>query len=289
MKKETLSLGMAAVFLAAFHASAAPGPLHSAKVTEIRHEVRLQEKNLPAGPTAGLDPSPYRDPTKAPTRQAAVGDLIQGGRLLRTGKDSRAELLFNDNTIARLGANSIFTFRRDSRNVHLSSGFVLLHTPKGNGGASVTTPTATAAVLGTTIMLSVLADGSVKLVNLEGTSMLSFQGQTQTLQPGQLCIYTPGQGISLPTTINLKRLVETSAMLKSFRGSLGSERLIQEAIDAQQLLLSSGQLSITGDEKGLQFVTDSGAASAIQSQSQPPPSNSPPSPPSGNQGGGPDK
>ena len=279
---------MAAVFLAVFHAPAAPVTLLSARVTEIHHEVRLQEKNLPAGPTAGLDPSPYRDPTKAPTHQAAVGDMIHGGRLLKTGKDSRAELLFNDNTIARLGANSIFTFRRDSRNVHLSSGFVLLHTPKGNGGASVTTPTATAAVLGTTIMLSVLPDGSVKLVNLEGTSMLSFQGQTQTLQPGQLCIYTPGQGISLPTTIDLKHLVQTSAMLKSFRGSLGSERLIQEAIDAQQLLLSSGQLSITGDEKGLQFVTDSGVSSAIQAQ-RPNTPVTPPSPPPGGGGGGGEK
>ena len=72
MKKETLSLGMAAVFLAVFHAPAAPVTLLSARVTEIHHEVRLQEKNLPAGLTAGLDPSPYRDPTKAPTHQAAV-------------------------------------------------------------------------------------------------------------------------------------------------------------------------------------------------------------------------
>ena len=278
---------MAGVFLAAFPLMAAPELLRNAKVTEIRHDVRLQEESPAAGPTAGPDPSPYRDPTKAPTRPAAVGDLIRGGRLLTTGKESRAELRFNDNTIARLGANSIFTFRPDSRNVHLSSGFILLHTPKGNGGATVTSPTATAAVLGTTIMFSVLQDGSVKLIDLEGTSMLSFQGQTETLQPGQLCIYTPGQGISPPTTIDLKRLVGTSTMLKSFKGPLGSEQLIQDAIDAQQKLLTSGKLTITGDGQGLHYVTDSGAESAIEAQRNQHDSNPPPAPLP--QGGGPGK
>jgi len=277
------------VFLAEFIAVATPGPLHSAKVTEVQNDVRLQEEAAQAAASADQDPAPYRSPAKAPTRPAEVGDLIKGGRLISTGKASRAELLFNDNTITRLGANSIFTFRTGSRNVHLSSGFILLHTPKGNGGATITTPTATATVLGTTIMLSVLPDGGVKMLILEGTGTLAYHGQTETLKAGQVSIFTPGQGISVPTTIDLKKLTETSSMLKSFSGPLGSEQEIQDAIEAQQHLLASGELNISGDANGLQFVTDSGAASAIQSQSRQPQSTPPPTAPpqGGGQTGGP--
>lgn len=290
MKRKILSLGVAiaAGLMGVYDVSAEPGVLHSAKVTEVQNDVRLQEDAGPAPASSDQDPAPYRSPAKSPTRPATVGDLVKGGRLLSTGKSSRAELLFNDNTITRLGANSIFTFRTDSRNVHLSSGFILLHTPKGNGGATVTTPTATAAVLGTTIMLSVLPDGGVKMLVLEGTGTLAYQGQTETINAGQVSIYTPGQGISAPTTIDLKKLTETSSMLKSFNGPLGSEQEIQEAIEAQQRLLASGQLSISGDENGLKFVPDSGAASAIQSQTRQPQSTPPPTPTGGGgQTGGP--
>jgi len=286
MKRKTLSLSVAAILLGAFHLHAAPAGLHSAKVTQVHNDVRLQQE-APASPVSGPDPSPYRDPTKAPTRAAQIGDVVKGGKLLSTGKSSRAELLFNDNTVARLGANSVFTFRPDSRNLHLSSGFILMHTPKGHGGASITTPSATAAVLGTTVMLSAQPDGSIKLIVLEGTATLTFQGKTEILQAGQLATYIPGQGISAPTTIDLKKLVETSIMITSFPNPLGSEKEIQEAIELQQKLLASGELSIGGDESGLKFVTDSGVDAAIQAQ-RPAQQTLPPSPPSGGggQGGG---
>lgn len=288
MKRKTLSPAILCVFLTAGFVHAEPTALRSAKVTEVQNDVRLQEETSQAS-AADPDPSPYRNPAKAPTRAAVQGDIVKGGRMLTTGKSSRAELLFNDNTIARLGSNSLFTFRPESRNVHLSSGFILLHTPKGKGGATVTTPTASAAVLGTTIMLSVLPDGGVKLVVLEGTSTLTFQGQTVTLLAGQLCIFTPGQGISQPATIDLKKLTETSVMLKGFQGPLGSEDLIQEAIAAQLKQLSNGELQITGDEKGLKYIPDSGFESAIEAlRAQPKPSPPPSPPPSGggNQGPG---
>jgi hypothetical protein len=280
MKRKSISLVVIATFAASITVFAEPATLRNAKVTEVHNDVRLQEESQQVS-SSTADPSPYRNPAKAVTRPAVAGDVVKGGRMLATGKSSRAELLFNDNTIARLGSNSLFTFRPESRNVHLSSGFILLHTPQGKGGATVTTPTASAAVLGTTIMLSVLPDGSVKLVVLEGIGTLTFQGQTVTLLAGQLCIYTPGQGISQPSTIDLKKLTETSSMLGGFQGKLGSEDLIQQAIEAQLKQLSNGELQITGDEKGLKYVPDSGFESAIEAMRAKPQSSPPPSPPSG--------
>src|SRR4051812_23017426 len=42
--------------------------------------------------------------------EAALGDVIKDKRILRTGKQSRAEVEFKDASISRLGANTIFSF-----------------------------------------------------------------------------------------------------------------------------------------------------------------------------------
>src|SRR5205807_1723234 len=49
-------------------------------------------------------------PTGVAARPAAVSDEVRDGTAVRTGVESRSELKFTDQTIARLGANTIFTF-----------------------------------------------------------------------------------------------------------------------------------------------------------------------------------
>src|SRR5688572_9871624 len=84
-------------------------------------------------------------PGQAEPRPAAVSDKVQGDTAVRTGTDSRAELTFADLTIARLGANTIFSFNEGTRTVQLGSGAILLRVPKGSGGAKVQTAAVTAA------------------------------------------------------------------------------------------------------------------------------------------------
>src|SRR5437588_5822609 len=43
-------------------------------------------------------------------RPATTTDVVRQGTAVRTGADSRAELTFTDLTIARMGANTIFSF-----------------------------------------------------------------------------------------------------------------------------------------------------------------------------------
>jgi len=58
-------------------------------------------------------------PTSAAARPATVNDEVRVGTAVRTGMDSRSELKFTDQTLARLGANTIFSFTEGTRNLNL--------------------------------------------------------------------------------------------------------------------------------------------------------------------------
>ena len=92
--------------------------LKEARVTQVIKEVQLL-------------------PTQAAPRPATVNDNVRDGTAVRTGADSRTELTFTDQTLARLGANMIFSFNEGTRNLDLGGGAMLLYVPKGAGGAKI--------------------------------------------------------------------------------------------------------------------------------------------------------
>src|SRR5262249_38711533 len=108
--------------------------LKEARVSEVVHDVKLL-------------------PQQAAARPAVVSDEVRNGTAVRTGTDSRAELTFTDQTLARLGSNTIFSFAEGTRNLQLGGGAMLLRVPKDAGGAQISTAAITAAITGTTVML----------------------------------------------------------------------------------------------------------------------------------------
>ncbi|TLY36887.1 MAG: hypothetical protein E6K60_06340 [Nitrospirae bacterium] len=56
---------------------------------------------------------------QAAPRPAVVTDLVHEGIAVRTGTQSRSELTFPDLTLTRLGANTIFSFNRGTREMNL--------------------------------------------------------------------------------------------------------------------------------------------------------------------------
>src|SRR5438270_5753092 len=104
-----------------------------APVTEVIHDVRLLTAQ-----TAG--------------RTATVNDTVREGTAVRTGTDSRAELTFTDQTLTRLGANTVFSFGGAARTYDLGSGAILMSAPKETGTVKITTAVATCAVSGFTMI-----------------------------------------------------------------------------------------------------------------------------------------
>ena len=93
-----MASALGGVMLTVVSASAQSNVLKEARVTQVVKDVKVVA-------------------AQAAPRPATLSDTIRGDTAVRTGVESRAELTFSDLTIARLGANTIFSFNEGTRTV----------------------------------------------------------------------------------------------------------------------------------------------------------------------------
>jgi hypothetical protein len=216
--------------------------LTEAQITKIVKDVRVVD------PASG-------------TRPATLQQTIKGDLAVRTGAGSRAELLFTDETLTRLGADTFFSFTGGTRDMSLERGTMLLQVPKGNGGARIRTAAVTASITGTTILLEHTAQRAVKVVVLEGTLRLAINnalGQSTLLTAGKMIIMPPNaRQIPEPVDVDLQKLVSSSGLVKmtgkdedrsSETVPLPSAPLLKKEIERQAKFKERGQLATTNLE-----------------------------------------
>src|SRR5256886_3662891 len=203
------------------------GPLTSAEVTKVINRVSVI------------------DPAKG-THPAVLRDVIKDNLALQTGAKSRSELLFQDNTLTRIGAETFFSFKTGTRDLTLEKGSMLLQVPKGLGGAKIHTAAVTAAITGTTIMMEYSPGQYLKVLVLEGSLRLSRNGSGDSLvlHPGKMVIMRPdAKKIPDPVDVDLAEIVKTSTLVNFPRSNiLPSMPLIQAAINDQARELTKGIL-----------------------------------------------
>src|SRR5436190_5325270 len=191
-------------------------------------------------------------PTGAAARPATVNDEVRDGIAVRTGVDSRSELKFTDQTLARLGANTLFSFSEGTRNLNLQDGAMLLRVPKGAGGAKINSSAVTAAITGTTVMVETHAltkknkNSYYKFIVLEGTARLYLPGrlgESTLVKAGQMIIMrADSKMIPEPVDIDIGKITQSSLLVTGFSTPLGSEALIAFEKTKQNEQKSSGQL-----------------------------------------------
>jgi FecR protein len=210
-------------------------PLCAAPLTESTFTEIVKTVEVVAGPTKATTP-------------ATPNELFKSPDLVRTGADSRAELTAPDQTITRVGANTVFSFEPVGRNLDLEQGSVLFHSPKGMGGGTIKSGGVAAAVLGTTLIVSATPDGGFKVILLEGTGQVTLpNGNSVTLKAGQLVYVQPGgTTFSAVLDINLDKLVNGSLLINGFSHELPSLPLIKLAIAGQNSDLAAGKIADTG-------------------------------------------
>jgi hypothetical protein len=220
---------LAAIFAACLPCVQA-APLTESTVTEIIKEVNV----LAAGTAA---PSPAR-----------MNALVKAPERVRTGAESRTELTAADRTITRIGANTVFSFETSGRVINLERGSILFHSPKGAGGGTIKSGGASAAILGTTVIVAATEDGGFKVIVLEGNARITLpNGRTSNLDAGQMVFVLPaGGGFSPVLNINLERLVAGSLLVKGFSRELPSVELINNAVKKQSAQLEKGRAVDTG-------------------------------------------
>jgi hypothetical protein len=179
---------------------------------------------------------------------AAINDTFKMPDVLRTGPASRTELVAADGTITRVGANTIFSYDTQNRTIDLQQGSLLFHSPHGKGGGTIRTGSATASVIGTTIIVTCTPDGGFKLLDLEGETEVRFlNGMRQQLEPGQMTFILPGETHPSPIIVfRLDDQTKGSLLLNGFGSPLPSIGKIDAEVTRQLLNILNNQAGDTG-------------------------------------------
>ena len=248
MKRLIGNLASALSCLLAALTVAQAAPLRDCRITQVISDVKLL-------------------PEQAAPRPAVMNDSVHYGTAVRTGTQSRSELTFADQTITRLGANTIFSLKGElapptegpadlsvgapshlnrnrtrtvgTRVMNLVEGAMLFQVPKGVGGATINTAAVTAAITGTTGIGEYHAPSAdhpnpiIKWFCLEGHIILRLtngSGETAELSAGQM-IVTDGTSLPEPMFFDIDAMTRTSPF---FDPPPASWDLIQAEIQRQR-------------------------------------------------------
>lgn len=199
---------LAFVFAVWFPATLNAAPAKEVQVTAVIKDVTL------------LSP-------KGESRLAVLKDALPDGTAAQTGSDSRAELTFANQTIARLGPNTVFSFNDGTRNLNLKDGAILLRAPRSANGVNISAKGLAAVVTGTTAVFE-YQPMVYKFLVLEGTARLfrpGHRGDSVLVRAGQMVFGKPNTPLSDPVDFDIARFVKTCRFLVDFP-PLGSEPLI---------------------------------------------------------------
>ncbi len=226
------------------------------RVTEIHHDVRILA-------------------SQAASRPAAVNDNVRAGTAVRTGDESRAEITFNDQSLARLGANTVFSFSGGAKTYDLGSGAILMTAPEGAGELKIRTSAATAAVSGFTAMFEHHPKGWSKLIILHGNAKVSFpnlNNEPCRLGDAQMIMWPP-KPQTCPTVydVDISKLLH-GKLVKGFKNQLPEHDILLNIVRNNEANPPSGGLK---DPTGIEIV-DKRAAAEDHSPPPSPPMHSPP-------------
>jgi len=206
------------------------GALKSAKVSDFQGDVTLSK--------SGAAPKPV-----------SLNAAVTSSDVVQTGNKSLAELEFNDKTLTRLGANTVFSFSPANREFEVQSGTALLQVPPGLGGAKIQTAAVTAAITGTTVMVQKLPSGVIKLLVLEGSMNATLKGSNQmrTIKAGQMLVIPPNvKTLPQPIVVSISTIMGTSNLVRNFRKQLASEEKISQTVENQEELTGNGGMKSAG-------------------------------------------
>jgi hypothetical protein len=195
------------------------------------------------------------------TRPVGVKDLVAEGERLQTKQNSLAEVKFSDQSVARIGANASFSYTSESRLVQIDRGTVLIHTPPGNGGLTITSGGVKGTVTGNTFLLTAYSEqgkatGGFALLVVEGrttTKVTGPNGFAVDILPGQMAVVGSGsKGAPRIFNVNLAQTIRTCPLIGAFPDLLPTIKEITQAAIQQQ---ARGEIKGTG-ATGLAISSD---------------------------------
>ena len=170
---------------------------------------------------------------QAETRLAALNDTLPDKTMVWTDADSRAEITFPGQAVARLWSDTVLSVKNGGRDLELGKGVILLEVPPGIKG-KIHAPGIAAAVSGTTVMFE-SHPNVFKFLVLEGTGRLyrpRSLGDSLLVKPGQMVFGRPNAALSDPVDFDIARFLRTCRLIYDFP-PLHSEILMVAESDKQ--------------------------------------------------------
>ncbi len=185
----------------------------------------------------------------AQARPVSAGAVVREKNVVRTGSKSRAELEFGDKTLARIDAESIFSFDATSRTLDFERGAILFSKPKNGERVNIRSKAITAAITGSTAFVSLtpakvrpdaplhpevpaetmllgMVEGKMK-----GRAAWSDKGKLRRenfkLEPGDMLVSEPGRR-PVVVQFDLPRFLRTSPLITGFEGELTNHEEIEK-------------------------------------------------------------
>ncbi len=172
--------------------------------------------------------------TNGRSRAAKVSDVLGLNDALSTASRSRAELRFNDGSLARIGESAVFRFTPNTRNFRLSNGTVLLLIPPGQGRTTIQTPNAVTGIHGSALFVRFVPETNTTIIgaltNNPAGPMVAFNqdgSAQQSLYAGEMAVLQADGTLNL-FSFDLDEFYATSDLIKG----LGIENLDEATGDA---------------------------------------------------------
>lgn len=169
---------------------------------------------------------------------AAVNETVQEGNAVRTGTDSRTELLFSDQTLTRLGANTVFSFGAATRTYDLGSGAILMTAPKNAGTVKVSSGVATCAISGFTGIWESHTKTWNKVLVIEGDGAVWLNknpSDQRHMHSRQILIFPPNAKVlPQPQEFDVCKVINNGLLITGFTNQLPSWPLCVAQCDLQR-------------------------------------------------------
>ncbi|HSM83471.1 MAG TPA: FecR domain-containing protein [Nodosilinea sp.] len=152
------------------------------------------------------------------TRPATRAECLCAGEMLSTSAMARAELLFSDGSLARVGEQANLQFWPTTRKLRLTQGTTAVFVPPGLGRTTLQTPNATVGLNSTAVVVRYVPSRGLTLVMALANSdtgpvsvTLGATGQEIVLSAGQMALIS-GAGLQV-VEFDLLEFYQTSELL----------------------------------------------------------------------------
>jgi hypothetical protein len=169
---------------------------------------------------------------------AVVNETVHEGNAVRTGTNSRAELLFMDQTLTRLGANTVFSFGAAARTYDLGSGAILMTAPKNAGTVKISAGVATCAISGFTGIWESHTKFWNKVLVIEGDGDVWLNknpGDKRHMHSRQILVFPPNAKVlPQPQEFDVCKVINNGLLITGFTHQLPSWPLCVAQCDLQR-------------------------------------------------------